>query len=301
MRAMAYEFAWARLSLAASVARAWFRLGSDKMLHDFAKKMLAVQQKALTIATEREKIGSGNRRDVHLMAGMRDELKARVERYEMAWHNDTRALEVLAGRYPANAIVPGALPEPPALEGVGVPADLLNRRPDLVAARERVAAAFHNEKAMELLKLPRFTFSFQAGYDRLQDALLKFLGSVFVPVADNGRIDAYIAMANAEQQAALAAYRQAVLRAFLEVEQALGAESQLRRRYEALARTAKEYETAYEMLAERYRIGEGDIMDLLTAQSRCIDAYTAMVRAAAARLGNRIDLYLALGGDFDAR
>ncbi|NPA28745.1 MAG: TolC family protein [Epsilonproteobacteria bacterium] len=298
MRAMAYEFAWARQSLAAAVARAWFLLSADKALHDFAQKMLKVQQKALDLTSEREKIGAGTKRDVHLMAGMRDELRARVQRYAMAWHNDTRALEALAGRYPANTLKPGSLPEPPALGGTGIPADLLNRRPDLVAARERVAAAFHTQKAMELLKLPRFRFSFQAGYDRLQDALLKFLGSVFVPVADNGKIDAYIAMANADQKAALAAYKQAVLRAFLEVEQALGSEKQLARRHAALLETAREYEAAYKMLANRYEIGEGDIMDLLTAQSRCIDAYAAAIRSAYARLNNRINLYLALGGDF---
>jgi len=298
-RAMAYEFAWARQSLTASVARAWYLLTTDGALYRFAKKMLALQQKALALSKERAAIGAGTRRDVHWMKGMRDELQAVVENYEMALHNDTRALEVLAGRYPSNTLRGGRLPDLPELGGVGVPADLLNRRPDLVAARERVAVAFHDKKATQLLKLPRFNFSFQVGYDKLQETLLKFLGSVFMPIADNGRIDAYIAMADAKQKAALAMYKSAVLNAFLEVERALGAEAQLKRRVEALARTAKEYETAYEMLMARYRIGQGDMMDLLTAQRRCLEAYTALARARYERVVNRINLYLALGGDFE--
>ncbi|WP_457596075.1 TolC family protein [Hydrogenimonas sp.] len=301
MQAFAADFAWARQSLAATTAKAWYRLNTDKMLRDFMAEVVKLQQKAHEIAVAREEIGSGTKRDVHLVNAMLFDSKQQLENFRILQELDTRNLETLVGRYPAGAIEPGSLPDLHDEVPAGVPAGLLNRRPDLIAARQRVAAAFHNEKAMELLKLPSLYFSFQAGYDHVENTLAKLIGSLFMPVIDNGEIDAYIAMATAEQKAAIANYRSVVLRAFKEAENTLMQERLLETRYDYLTRSAKEYETAYHMTEESYEIGDGTLIDVLTAQSKWIDASVARVRVANQRLANRINLYLALGGGFDDR
>ncbi len=122
-----------------------------------------------------------------------------------------------------------------------------------------------------------------------------------MPVYDAGRIDALIAAATADQKAAIANYRSVVLRAFREVENALAQEKQLKERYDFLMTTEREYKTAYDMTVETYEIGEGTIIDVLTAQSKWIDAGITRVNIANRRLANRVDLHLALGGGFDAR
>ncbi|WP_456381358.1 TolC family protein [Hydrogenimonas sp.] len=302
MKSVAADFAWARQSLAAMTAKAWFALNRDKMLHDFMREIVRIQEKALHVAKEREEIGAGTRRDVHLVTAMTAESKQMLKNFETMQQVDTRSLETLVGRYPANAIEPKGLTKMPSrLPASGIPADLLNRRPDLVAARHRVAAAFHDEKAAELLKLPNITLRFDMGYDHVYDTLAQLIGNLFMPVYDAGRIDALIAAATADQKAAIANYRSVVLRAFREVENALAQEKQLKARYDLLTTTEREYKTAYDMTVETYEIGEGTLIDVLTAQSKWIDAGITRVDVANQRLANRIDLYLALGGGFDAK
>ena len=301
LRAMAADFAFARQSLAGMTAKAWFRINSDKKLYDFMDKVVGLQKKVLKIVKEREAIGAGTKRAVHVVSAMTAESQQLLKSFEILWHNDTRSLETLGGRYPANAIEPRGLAEVPPEPAAGIPADLLNRRPDIVAARQRVASAFHYEKAMELLKLPSFGFSFRAGYDHLEDTIVKFLSDVFMPIIDNGEIDAYIAMANADQKAAIANYKSVVLRAYREVENALSQEKQLKERYDYLVTMEKEYRTAYDMTVENYEIGEGTIFDMLLAQSKWIDAGIQKVSVANQRLANRVNLHLALGGSFDAK
>ncbi|WP_456452180.1 TolC family protein, partial [Hydrogenimonas sp.] len=293
LRAMAADFAYARQSLAALTAKAWFRINSDKMLYDFMDEVVGLQKKVLKIVKEREEIGAGTKRAVHVVSAMTAESQQLLKNFEIFWYNDTRTLETLVGRYPANAIEPRGLAKVPPEPAAGIPADLLNRRPDVVAARQRVAAAFHYEKAMELLKLPSFSFSFRAGYDHLEDTIAKFLSSVFMPIIDNGEIDAYIAMANADQKAAIAHYKSVVLRAYKEVENALSQEKQLKERYDYLVTMEREYRTAYDMTVENYEIGEGTIFDMLLAQSKWIDAGIQKVSVANQRLANRVNLHLA--------
>ncbi len=131
--------------------------------------------------------------------------------------------------------------------------------------------------------------------------MAKLIGSLFMPVIDNGQIDAYIAAATAEQKAAIFRYRSAVLRAYREVEDALTKERGFSIRYDYLARMEQEYKKAYDMTMESYKIGEGTIIDVLIAQGKWIDARIQRVRMRLNRLQNRVDLYLALGGSFDKK
>ncbi|WP_201351865.1 TolC family protein [Hydrogenimonas urashimensis] len=301
MRAMAADYAWARQSLAADTARIWFRLNADRLLKAFMDEVVGIQEKALKVAKERESIGAGTQRDVHMVAAMTEESREMRQSFTSKEKLDAHALAILVGRYPDESITPKKLVPVPAPVPSGIPADLLNRRPDLIAARYRVAAAFHNEKAMELLKLPSFRFSFQAGYDHVEDTIAKLVGSLFMPVIDNGRIDARIAAATAEQKAAIAQYRATVLRAYRETEDALTKEKGFAIRYDYLSKMEKEYKKAYEMTMESYQIGEGTIIDVLIAQGKWIDAKVQRVQMHLYRLANRVNLHLALGGSFDAK
>ena len=301
MRSLAADYAWARQSLAGDTARIWFRLNADRVLREFLDEVVKIQEEALRVAKEREAIGAGTKRDVHMVSAMTEESKEMRQSFVSREKLDAHALEILLGRYPGESIAPKGLVAVPAPVPSGLPADLLNRRPDLVAARYRVASAFHNEKATELLKLPSFNFRFQAGYDHVEDTVVKLIGSLFLPVIDNREIDAYIAAATAEQKAAIANYRSVVLRAYREVEDALTKERGFAIRYDYLATMEKEYKKAYDMTMESYKIGEGTIIDVLIAQGKWIDARIQRVQMQLNRLQNRVNLHLALGGSFDKK
>ncbi len=293
------DYEWARQSLSANTAKAWFLLGSDKMILDFYARLVKIQKDAASILEKRAKIGQGNMRDVHMIRGMVAEAEDGLQASRAAKEQDTRALETLIGRYPANAIRARNLRAVTGHVSSGVPLDLLNRRPDIIAAQYRVASAFHNTEAMRLLRLPRITISAQLGVDTIQQALAKLIGGLFMPIYDAGRIQAMIDAATADQKAAIAAYKKTVLNAYREVENALANERHLARRYQYLNQMVKEYKTAYEMTDKNYKIGQGTILDVLQAQSKWINARILRTQVMKERLINRVNLHLALGGSFD--
>ncbi len=295
------DYEWARQSLSASTARAWFLLGSDQMIQNFYTQLVGIQKKAETILAKRAKIGQGNMRDVHMIRGMVAEAQDGLQAAKLAKEQDTRALETLIGRYPGNKVRAGRLHAVTGRVPSGVPLDLLNRRPDIIAAQYRVASAFHNTEAMRLLRLPRITISAQLGVDTIQQSLAKLIGGLFMPVYDAGAIQAKIDAATADQKAAIALYRKTVLNAYREVENALANERHLARRYAYLNTMVKEYKSAYEMTDKNYKIGQGTILDVLQAQSKWINARILRTQVMKERLINRVNLHLALGGGFDRK
>ena len=103
----------------------------------------------------------------------------------------------------------------------------------------------------------------------------------------------------AQAQQLEAGYKEVVLQAFVEVEDALAQEQQLRTLVEQLQLSSTESELAEVLAAEQYRAGLVDYITLLEAQRRAFDARSTHISARNQQLQNRIDLYLALGGDFE--
>ena len=151
---------------------------------------------------------------------------------DLAYGNALRALESLLGRYPAASVaVSDALPAWPGDAPAGVPSELLERRPDVVAAERRVAAAFYRVEEAKAARLPRITLvanftSISSELFVLQNRdnpLFSFGAGLLQPVFLGGLLQAQVAARTAEQQAALADYGKIGQRAFGEVEGALSA------------------------------------------------------------------------------
>jgi len=298
-RSQMADLEFARQSLAAQIAIDWFELNANSRIYSFNEEIVKVQKKGLFVLTEREKIGQGNKRDVHLskalVAAAEDSARASLSAKERS----QRALEVLIGRYPEAKINPTKLTRNLPKVPSGLPAQILERRPDLIAAQERVAAAFYHEKSAKLLKMPNVRLKLGIGPNSINDAVSSLTAGIFAPLYTGGAIEAQIATATAEQKEAIAAYAATALRALQEVENALASEKHLARRYSYVSTMVKEYKTAYDMTIEKYRIGESTILDILIIQGKWIKAEIAKMSIAKQRLINRVRLYLALGGSFD--
>jgi outer membrane protein TolC len=122
--------------------------------------------------------------------------------------------------------------------------------------------------------------------------------SVAQPILDGNRIGAAVSAREAELDETVAAYHSVILDAFRDVETTLAADGYLTRQLAALERTADESTKAEVQALERYQQGLDDITSVLVAQRRSVDAQRNVIRTRNAVLQNRLDLYLALGGDF---
>ncbi len=294
------DYNFARQSLAANTAKAWFLLSANDEIVRFSKEIVKLQEKGLQVLTAREKIGQGNKRDVHVSKALVASAKQASSASRSAKERAQRALEVLIGRYPSAAVKAKKLYVVPAhIPTAGLPAQLLERRPDLIAAEARVAASFHKEAAAKLLHLPSINLSLGVGANSINNAITNLAAGIFAPLYTGGAIESQVESASADQRASIASYAHTALHAFQEVENALSMESYLSKQYRYIKTTASEYKIAYQMTTEKYRIGESSILDVILTQGEWIKAEIAKVQIAKKRLINRVNLHLALGGSFE--
>ena len=292
------DYNFARQSLAANTAKAWFLLSANYEIVQFSQKIVGLQEKGLQILTAREQIGQGNKRDVHVSKALVASAKQSLAAARSTKERSQRAIEVLIGRYPSASLKAKKLYNVPPRIPTGLPAQLLERRPDLIASEARVAAAFHQKKSAELLHLPRINLNLGVGANSINDSISNLAAGIFAPLYTGGAIEAQVATASADQKAAIAAYAYTALRAFQEVENALTKDKYLSEQYKYLKTMTTEYKIAYQMTREKYRIGESSILDVIITQGEWIKAEIARVQVAKERLVNRVDLHLALGGSF---
>jgi len=238
------------------------------------------------------------------LASYRDSVRSLDYSYRQA----LRALEALAGRYPAAALeVPPRLAALPGPVPVGMPSELLERRPDVVAAERRVAAAFYRGEEAKAARLPRISLTAAVTSISSELFVLKeqnnpvwSLGaSLVAPLYLGGQLQAQIEVRTAEQKQAVAEYGRIGARAFGEVENALSAGFTLDEREIILRQAVAENERALELANVRYRVGSVDLRAVQQQTLALSAARTALLRVQSERLVQRVNLYLALGGSFE--
>jgi outer membrane protein TolC len=219
-----------------------------------------------------------------------------------------RALELLLGRYPAGEIaVAERLSPMPAPAPVGMPSQLLERRPDVIAAERRVAAAFDRVGEARAAQLPRISLTAGGSYVSSDLLVLKednnpiwsFGANLIAPLYQGGALRAQVEIRTAEQKQAVAVYARTGQRAFSEVENALAAETALRERDAILEATIRDSERALELTKIQYRVGSVDVRAVEQSQLVLYSARIGLLRVQTERLAQRVNLYLALGGGFD--
>jgi len=190
----------------------------------------------------------------------------------------------------------------PAPIPVGVPSDIIQRRPDLVAAERRVAAAFYLTEQANLARLPSFTLSAGVGGSAGLDNAIGQLGAGLVaPIFAGGALAAQVDQANADQEAAMAAYGQNLLKAFEEVETSLTNESLFKERERFLISAKDNNRMAYQLAQAQYNVGQTDLLSVLIIQAQWVGSQVGVVNIRSDRLTQRVDLHLALGGSFESK
>jgi outer membrane protein, multidrug efflux system len=307
--ATALDYAYARQSLAATVAQAWYLAIESRQLLALSEHAVDIYRQLLDLVSTRRTAGKDSDLDVADTRAKLETSLSAVEAARQAYGDSRRALEVLLGRYPATEIEVETtyrlLPAPPA---AGLPASLLERRPDLVAAEREVLAAFRQEEVAKLALLPDFSFSFAGG--RLGDPLFSLLDlnpwlvtaaiGASIPIFTGGALQAQIKIATAQQAQAVARYGSVVLTAFREVEDSLANEQLLTKRLPLEQNAVDSRAEAVRIATVQYKAGRRDLLWVSNLQTAELTSEADLIKLWSLQRRNRIRLYLALGGSFDA-
>ena len=301
------EYKFAQYSLAANVAKTYF-------VAIEANKQLEIAQKSVDTVVETNRIvqvqfdnGLANQQNISLAKADLASAQDGLVSSKAGQRDATRSLELLLGRYPSAELgVDQSLPILPDSLSAGIPSQLLERRPDLVSAERKVAAAFNRLDAAKAAKLPNLSLSGSLGgassslSNILNPANLAWqaIGSLVTPIIDGGRLDAQVEAATADQKAAVASYAQVALNAFADVERSLDQGSVLRKRVAALTTVLLESEKALKIANLQFNEGEISLLDVLILQQRVFSARSNLLSINRASLTQFVNLNLALGGSW---
>jgi len=301
-KATAADYEFARQSLVASVAKAWFTATTSKLFYNFAKQIVDINEEALRIAQVKKDVGQGNTRDVHKATAQLSLAKEAASKAQLSYEKALRSLEVILGRYPsADLKTQDTLVAVPPPFPVGIPSNILERRPDLIAAESRVAQAFYSKQEADLLHLPTFSLSLGAGLTSLENVISSLTAGIYAPLYTGGRIEAEVDQATAKQKESIAAYAQVALKAFQEVENALSTEKTLLERQQYISSAVAENKASYDLTKKQYEIGQGSMLDVISEQNSWISSQIAKLNIDNQLLINRVNTHLALGGSFEEK
>ncbi|MDJ0979121.1 MAG: TolC family protein [Erythrobacter sp.] len=307
-KAVEADLLFAQYALAAGVASAYFASIE-------ATQQVSVAQRNVDALTEIDRIvrvryreGFASRQDTATTSADLQSARDNFVQARNAMRNARRALEILLGRYPMEKVALGEeLPEAPPAPPAGLPSELLERRPDVIAAERRVASAFASLDQAKAAQLPQVVLTGAAGVvstdigDILSgDFIWSIVGDALQPVFDAGLRGAQEDEADANRRAAIAAYAATALEAFRDVEDNLDAVQVLADREMILETAAEDAGTAYALAQLQYQEGEVDLIDVLNFQQRLVLAESNLVSVRRQRIDQWVALNLALGGSWDS-
>ena len=301
------DLRFAQYSLASGVASAYFASIEAREQVGVAQRTVDALAEIDRIVRVRYREGFASRQDTATTAADYEAARDSLAQAQNAERNARRALEVLLGRYPADKVGLGArLPQAPPPPPAGLPAQLLERRPDVIAAERRVAAAFANLDQTKAAQLPQVVLTAAGGGTSTDlgdilnsgNLLWSIIGDVLQPIFDAGLRGAQEDEADANRRAAIALYTSTALDALRDVEDNLDAGQVLAERELILETAAEEAGTAYALAQLQYEEGEVDLIDVLNFQQRLFSAERNLVTLRRQRIEQWVALNLALGGNW---
>ncbi len=302
------DFEYARQSMAALVAKSWFLATEAGLQAEVARATIRGNEQLVNLAETRARVGVGNDEEIYIARATVATYRDTLRQVELAREQAVRALELLLGRYPAAAAgIAPQLPGQPGAVPAGLPSTLLERRPDVIAAERRVAAAFHRVHEAKAARLPAIALT--GGVSSISSDLFVLksrdnpiwsLGAnLLMPVFRGGALKTQVEIRTAEQKQAVAEYASIGLRAFGEVESALSAEYAAREREQILTEALADNQRAFDVVQTQFKVGSTDLRFVNQRQLALDATRSALVRVQAEQRVQRVNLHLALGGSFE--
>lgn len=301
------DYQAAAVSVSGEIANTWFQLVEQRGQRQLARNQLETNRKLLTLIEARFVVGQSGSADVlrqrQLVSSSRERLASIAGDIGVLENQ----LSSLLGRSPASQTLPAAstLPELPPLPDTGVPADLVQRRPDIQQAWRLVQASDKDLAAAISNRFPRLSLdaSLNSQADEARDLFDNWLatvaGNLMLPLIDGGQRRAEVTRSQAVLEQRVYEYRQTVLTAIQEVEDALVQERQQRQRLRSIEQQIAMADASYRQLRTRYLNGAVSYIEVLNALQDKQDLQRTRLTARQQLLNFRVALYRALAGSID--
>jgi NodT family efflux transporter outer membrane factor (OMF) lipoprotein len=302
------NFAATRVSLVAEIADTYVRLRALQERLAQARATVVAQQDAVSLSRSRFQAGLVSELDVAQAEALLADFRAVIPGLQTDIQDRRNQIAQLVGTIPAEVAADlnphRSIPATPVVPGIGVPSDLLRRRPDIIEAERRAAAASERIGQQVAEYFPKISLLGTLGLQS-RDVATLFTGgaglisagpSIQWRLLDFARIDAEVARAEGVEKERLALYRAAILTAMKEVDTGLvrlrgGTQEQTVR-----ARSVAAQVRARDIARDQYTRGLTQLLPVLDAQRRVNDAQDALIRAREVRATAAIALFKALGG-----
>jgi NodT family efflux transporter outer membrane factor (OMF) lipoprotein len=317
MAAMA-DYDNALVSLTADVASNYISLRTLEKRLSIARQNVEVQKKGVQIATARWKGGTTSKRDVEQALTVLDSTEATIPTLEAQWHQTQNVLSVLLGMPPSDLKdylgAKSAIPVPPPTVAVGIPADLLRRRPDIKSAEWRAAAQCAQIGVAKANLYPAFSLSGTFGL-QASDVPPFVLANMFDwrsragtigpsfnwNLFNYGQITNQVRFQDATFQALLITYQNTVLQAQQEVENALIGFLKAQQRAQKLVGATRAAQASVDLAFLQYREGITDFTTVLTAEQNLLTQQDSLASTMGNIASNLVGTYRALGGGWQIR
>lgn len=309
--AAVYDREATRVTLSAEVARTYLQLRGTQAQLDIAEQNRAVAERTLSLADSRARNGVATRFETSSARAQLATVKALVPELIQRRNVQMNALALLLGE-PPRAIdeqlrhaVP--LPALPTNVPVGVSSELARRRPDILRAEAQLHAATAAIGVAKADFYPRISLRGRVGVEAFEfgdlgswDSRFFSVGpTVFLPIFQGGRLTQRLALNEARQKSAALAYRQTVLRAWHEVDNALDAWAAQQRQHAELLISYEQNRDALRAAERGYQEGAADYLSVLTAQRNLLASQTQLNASATGATLTLVNLYKSLGGGWD--
>ncbi|NYZ14511.1 efflux transporter outer membrane subunit [Azospirillum sp. RWY-5-1] len=296
------------ITVMAEVARNYVELCAAQRRMVLAESTIAMRQRLAERVRNRYRAGLAVEYDVAGSEAQLERSRAQVPKLRAQIRAAAHRIAVLTGDNPSNLVERLTAEQPPPaapdLVPVGLPSDLLQRRPDLRRAERAVHAATAEVGVATADLFPRVSLTGSVGLrsgsftDLFQAAsgAWSFGPSITIPLFNQGRLQALVDAAGARAEASVAEYRQAVLIALEEVENELVRHAQEQIRSRDLRQAVARSRRALELATDLYDRGLKDIVNVLSAQREANEAEEALIASETAAMLHLVALYKALGG-----
>lgn len=294
------------LSLIAETVSAYLTLAADREQLAISRDTLATREEALAVIQRRFDAGTASRLALRQSQTLAEQARADVATATATADQSRNALRLLAGAELPEALLPSDL-DNAAIAGdlpAGLPAEVLTRRPDVLAAEHELKARNADIGAARAAFFPRITLTGSAGSASTDlDGLFtsgtgawSFLPQISLPIFAGGANIANLRGAEASQQIAVATYEKTIQTAFREVADALAVRATIDTRVTASERQLEAARESRDLAKARYERGVDDYLVLLDAERTLYSARQTLIQARLLRASNRMTLYKTLGG-----
>ena len=299
------------ISLVSEVALNYLDLRGLQQEILIARSNLEAQQRSADLTRRRFNSGLNSLLDVANAEAQVATTQAQIPLLEQSAQQSIYNLSVLLGREPGALLqelsTAAPLPVAPPVVPIGLPSELLQRRPDVSKAEAQLHAATARIGVAKSDYFPKFSLTGSLGTSSSQPRSLvnwdnryySFGPSVSWTIFDAGRIRANVQVQNALQEQALLTYQSTVLTALKDVESALVAYVKEQQRHQALAEAVVQNQKAVDLSMKLYAMGQIDFLNVLSAQRSLLTSQDALVQSEHTVVTNLVALYKALGGGWE--